>query len=77
MSPPLTRIEQAITARLDGSRGAGALVAVILASTKAQPSSRLDERLAILARHYSIHVSCVHGDALMRVLAKGLFIRQR
>lgn len=71
------QIEQAITARLDGSRGAGTLVAVILASTKAQPSLRLNERLAILAKSYSVHVSCVHGDALMRVLAKGLFIRQR
>jgi hypothetical protein len=71
------QVEQAITARLDGSRGAGVLVAVILASTKAHPSLRLEQRLAILARNYSVHVSCVHGDALMRVLAKGLFIRQR
>ncbi len=71
------QIEQAITARLDGSRGAGVLVAVILVSTKAQPSSRLDERLEALAKEYSVHVSCVHGDALMRLLAKGLFIRQR
>ena len=71
------QIEQAITARIDGSRGAGVLVAVILASTKAQPSSRLEERLAILATNYGVHVSCVHGDALMRLLAKGLFVRQR
>lgn len=71
------QIEQAITARLDGRRGTGALVAVILAATKAQPSERLSERLAILAKNYGVQVSCVHGDALMQVLAKGLFMRQR
>ncbi|WP_430913443.1 hypothetical protein [Methylobacterium sp. sgz302541] len=71
------QIEQAITARLDGRRGTGALVAVILAATKARPSERLSERLAILADTYGVQVSCAHGDALMRVLAKGLFSRQR
>lgn len=71
------QIEQAITARLDGRRGTGALVAVILAATKARPSERLNERLGILARNYGVQVSCVHGNALMRVLAKGLFVRQR
>ncbi|MBX9930141.1 MAG: hypothetical protein K2Y56_01155 [Methylobacterium sp.] len=71
------QIEQAITARLDGRRGTGALVAVILAATKAHPSTRLSERLAILAENYRVEVSCVHGDALMRVMARGLFMRQR
>ena len=50
---------------------------MILAATKARPSDRLIERLAILAKNYGVQVSCVHGDALMRVLAKGLFMRQR
>ena len=69
------QLEQAITARqgLD-SLGAGRLVAVVLASTRAEPSAALTARMTELSTKYCISISCIHGDNLMRVIARGLFM---
>jgi hypothetical protein len=71
------QIEEAITARIDGKRGRQTLVSVILASTAAKPSAALLDRLAALQEKYQVSVECVHGHDLMRVFARGMFIRHR
>lgn len=71
------QIEQAITARIDGSRQGGTLVSVILASTSAGPSDHLTRRLADLQTKYNLPVACVHGADLMRVLARGMLAHMR
>ncbi len=67
------QLEQAITARI-GIGYPGRLVAVVLASTEASPSDGLSDEMEKLSKKYGLSVSCVHGDELMRVLARGLFI---
>lgn len=70
------QLEQAIKARLDvGAQGR--LIAVVLASVSAEPTDELVAALDRLSKEYGVSTSCVHGGALMRVLARGLFIGYR
>jgi hypothetical protein len=70
------QLEQAIKTRL-GVEAQGRLVAVVLASTGAEPSVQLDRAMKRLSQRYGVSISCVHGGGLMRVLARGLFMGYR
>jgi hypothetical protein len=70
------QLEQAIKTRL-GVEAQGRLVAVVLASTGAEPSVQLDRAMKRLSQQYGVSISCVHGGGLMRVLARGLFMGYR
>ena len=65
------QLEQAIQARRDRDV-LGQLVAVVLASTGAEPSRELSEAMLDLSQRYGLSVSCVHGEDLMRVVARGM-----
>jgi hypothetical protein len=71
------QLEQAITERQTDENWKGELIGVILASTRAGPSEALKHRMAWLADHYHIPVSCVYGKDFNRVLAKGMLIGNR
>lgn len=70
------QLEQAITSR-QGADAPGRLVAVVLASVGASPSPELVEEMDRLSKHYGVSVSCVHGEDLMRVIARGLLAGHR
>lgn len=69
------QLEQAITERRDRDVRVGQLIAVVLASTSALPSKALLKRIDELVEKYGTPVACVHGHDLMRVLARGFFVR--
>ena len=72
------QLELAIQTRQDpGASAQGRLVAVVLASTKATPSEELQTAIQRLSRKYGVSVSCVHGEGLMRVIARGLLASYR
>lgn len=70
------QLEQAIQARQDADTQ-GRLVAVVLASTGAEPSAELRAAMDRLSHRYGVSVSCVHGEELMRVIARGLMAGYR
>ena len=70
------QLEQAITSR-QGTDAPGRLVAVVLASVGASPSPELVQEMDRLSKHYGVSVSCVHGEDLMRVIARGLLAGHR
>lgn len=70
------QLEQAITSR-QGADAPGQLVAVVLASVGASPSPDLVEAMERLSKAYGVSVSCVHGEDLMRVIARGLMAGHR
>lgn len=70
------QLEQAITSR-QGADAPGQLVAVVLASVGASPSDGLVEGMKRLSETYGVSVSCVHGENLMRVIARGLLAAHR
>jgi hypothetical protein len=72
----IVQLEQAITER-SGDGAQGRLVAVVLASTGAEPTKELKDAMENLSKKYGVSISCVHGENLMRVFARGLFMNDR
>ncbi len=70
------QLEEAITSR-QGADAPGQLVAVVLASVGASPSDGFVEGMKRLSKTYGVSVSCVHGEDLMRVIARGLLAAHR
>lgn len=77
------QLEQAILARQDpagetpgqAARGAGRLVAVVLASTEAAPSAALKAEMRRLSVKHGVPVDAYGGAEVMRALARGLAVR--
>jgi hypothetical protein len=63
------QLEQAIVSRREGENQ---LIAVVLASTRAAPSSELEAAMQDLSKRHGVPVTCCHGQELMRLLASGL-----